>query len=393
MKILYLCSSADWHMVLWLKYFADRHEVLLFSDREDYLPRQQFGPKVQVIERYGHLGRLLGALALADGYWSRLDKLLSTGRYTRHIQRIVDEQRVDIIHAHSLYYGFLAAGIRRDVPVVFTPMGSDVILYAQTNPIHKRLARAAFARADVVTGDSILLQTQGYKVGARPDHNHIVQNGVDTEVVHPRRTDLKRRLGVADDETLIFSPRALAELYNIDVILRSIALLRDRGRKVRCMFSYAFGGEYVRGLKELTKELSLEKEVIWLGFLQYHEMAEHYNAADIVVSVPRSDSSPKSVYEAMFCRKPVVVSDLEWSHELLAGEDCVLRVKPGDAGDLAAALERLLDDRELRARLSANAYRKANEHFDYHANMRRMEDIMLAAVARAPAARRGAIRS
>ena len=80
------------------------------------------------------------------------------------------------------------------------------------------------------------------------------------------------------------------------------------------MFTYAFGNEYFDKLK-ISKELNLEKNVIWLGFKNYNEMAELYNASDIVISIPNSDSSPKSVYEAMFCKKPVIVSDLEWSNE------------------------------------------------------------------------------
>ena len=57
-------------------------------------------------------------------------------------------------------------------------------------------------------------------------------------------------------------------------------------------------------------------------------MSNHYNAADIVISVPSSDSSLEDKFnEAMYCKKPVVVSDLEWTNEILGDKNCFVRVK------------------------------------------------------------------
>lgn len=382
MNILFICSSSDWHMQLWLKYYADRHNVLVFSDREDHLKRQILDERITVIEDYGHFGRLFGRLEVKSLAFAHFNKLISSGRYAKLINAIINDYRVDIVHAHSLYYGFISAGIRPGIPVVFTPMGSDIIIYAQENFIYRYMAQKAFSRADVVTGDSLLLQKRGIKVGARAEYNYIIQNGVDTKIVYPKPNDLKSRLGVREGETLIFSPRALMELYNIEVIIRSLALVRDAGYKTKCMFSYAFGGKYLPRLKKLVKELSLEEVIIWLGFLEYEEMAQHYNAADIVVSVPSSDSSPKSVYEAMFCRKPIIISDLEWSYELLSGCECLLRVKVGNPESLADGIEYLIDHKSERETMASNAYEVACKHYDYYENMKQMEEIMLAAVRR-----------
>jgi glycosyltransferase involved in cell wall biosynthesis len=111
-------------------------------------------------------------------------------------------------------------------------------------------------------------------------------------------------------------------------------------------------------------------------------MAEHYNAADIVVSVPSSDSSPKSVYEAMFCKKPVIISDLEWSYELLSDCECLFRVKTNDSAALANGIKYLIDNKSVRDRIASNAYNLAHKYFDYSTNMQQMEEIMIAAISR-----------
>ena len=143
------------------------------------------------------------------------------------------------------------------------------------------------------------------------------------------------------------------------------------------MFSYAFGGEYYSKLKEKVTKLGLENNVIWLGHIKYEDMQLYYNACDLVISVPSSDSSPKSVYEAMFCGKPVIISDLEWSHELLYELDCVCRVDVGNADQLSETIIKIISDPSFSDKIIKNSLHLAHENFDYVANMVKMEKIML----------------
>ena len=118
------------------------------------------------------------------------------------------------------------------------------------------------------------------------------------------------------------------------------------------------------------------------GYIKYEKMQLYYNAADLVISVPSSDSSPKSVYEAMFCGKPVIISDLPWSYELLEELDCVLRVDVKNPVQLAQAIKSLIDDNELLQALSKNSLLLAHKFFDYDINMKKMEAIMLSTLDR-----------
>ena len=122
--------------------------------------------------------------------------------------------------------------------------------------------------------------------------------------------------------------------------------------------------------------LGLENYVIWLGFIKYEDMSLYYNASDLVISVPSSDSSPKSVYEAMFCGKPVIISDLEWSHEALDELECVCRVEVKNADQLSKRIMCLISDSKYSATITKNALQMAHKYFDYKVNMERMENIM-----------------
>ena len=56
--------------------------------------------------------------------------------------------------------------------------------------------------------------------------------------------------------------------------------------------------------------------MIFTGRLDHNKEIKYYYAdADVCVSIPSSDSSPFSVYEAMATKTPVIVSDLPWVSE------------------------------------------------------------------------------
>ena len=379
MNILYLASSADWHVDLWVKYFTVKHNVYLFSDREDYLRQQPF-KNVTVVSSPGLFGSTLNSIGSKSHKLHQLNKFLSVHKYARNIDDIIEKYDIDVVHAHTLYYGFLASFINKKTPVIFTPMGSSIIIHAQGNRLYRLMANKAFQRADLITNDSLVLQNSGYKVGASDVENHIVQNGVDSTIFYPHDNDLREKHEITPEEIVIFSPRAITPLYNIDIIIESIAQLVASGFKIKCMFSFAFGDDYFQKLNEQVDRLNLSEHIIWLGYLTYNDMAKYYNMADVVVSVPSSDSSPKSVYEAMFCRKKIVVSDLPWSYEILATEDCFLRVPVRDSIALSRAFEKLLNDEsELYAE---NAYCVAHKYFDYEKNMKGMERLMVDVIKR-----------
>jgi glycosyltransferase involved in cell wall biosynthesis len=374
-NILFIGSYSDWHVDLWAKYFTKEHQVYLFSDKEEYLTNQAYH-NITVIESEGVFGRILNLFKFKSHKWYQLNKLVSARVYAKQVDAVIDKYDIDIVHAHSLYYGYLASFIKGKATIVFTPMGSDIILHAQNNRLYQHMALNAFKKAHITTGDSLLLQKQGYKVGAKKDNNYIIQNGVDTSIFFPKENSIAKQYRVEQDEVLIFSPRGITPIYNIDIIVDALNLLIKKGYCIKCMFSFAFGDEYSDRIRRKIKEYGIEGNVIWLGCLSYIEMADHYNAADIIVSVPSSDSSPKSVYEAMLCKKPIVVSDLEWSYELLGDCSCLERVGVRDSDQLFASIEKIIIDPVYSQKLAKNSLLAAHKYFDYEKNMIQMEKIM-----------------
>ena len=113
-----------------------------------------------------------------------------------------------------------------------------------------------------------------------------------------------------------------------------------------------------------------------VGWLEPAELAALYRAAEVTVSIPRSDSSPRSVWEAMASGSAMVVSNLPWAHELLVdGENAlVVEARPEP---VAAAIERLLADEALREQLAASGRSLVERHRDREAELDRLESCYL----------------
>ncbi|MGH9320967.1 MAG: glycosyltransferase family 4 protein [Vicinamibacteria bacterium] len=121
-------------------------------------------------------------------------------------------------------------------------------------------------------------------------------------------------------------------------------------------------------LKRLASTLTLNDRVRFRGFVPPPELAAERASADVFV-IPLLDSttarlftSPLKLFEAMAARRPIVASDLPSIREVLAHEENALLVRPGDGVALAAAIERLLDDRALSERLASRAFEDVNAY-------------------------------
>ena len=88
---------------------------------------------------------------------------------------------------------------------------------------------------------------------------------------------------------------------------------------------------------------------------------QSYNASDIVISMPNSDSSPKSVYEAMFCKKPVIVSDLEWSNEFFEREKNILKVNSISPDEVTNKILEIISNPKKAKIITESAYKIARK--------------------------------
>jgi L-malate glycosyltransferase len=280
--------------------------------------------------------------------------------HVRWIRRLDRDLRPDVVHAHWLCGYAALAALAGAAPLVAMAWGSDVFRAGTVKTLANRIA---LGRAELAMADSEALLERLVELGARRDAAVLVNWGVDLRTFAPAngtRTAVRERLGLGPGP-VILSPRSLTEVYNPGTVLEAFELVRREVPDAQLVLKHMGSG----GPADVPGCIRV------VGHVPYEQMAWFYQAADVCLSIPSSDSSPRSVWEAMACGCPVVLSDLPWVTELIVPERDAL-VVPIDAAAVARAVRRVLSDGELAARLARRGRMLAAEHRDRDAEMDRL---------------------
>jgi glycosyltransferase involved in cell wall biosynthesis len=121
-------------------------------------------------------------------------------------------------------------------------------------------------------------------------------------------------------------------------------------------------------------ELPYPERVTVIGNVPYEAMVDYYRAADVCVSMTSSDGSPRSIWEAMACGTPCVVSDLPWVRELIEPGNEALAVDI-DPGALADAVLQVFAQPDLAARLGEGGRRLVIRDLDRERHLDSLVDV------------------
>lgn len=137
-----------------------------------------------------------------------------------------------------------------------------------------------------------------------------------------------------------------------DVLLNAIALI-DKSIIRNFVFVTPSGLNESADFFALVKKLNIHDAIVLMARLNNHELKTVYEKSSAVVIPSRYEGFGLAVVEAWEMKKPVVASDVAAINEHgIDGKNCLL-VEPGDPQKLARAMEEVVRDRELAARLVA----------------------------------------
>ena len=128
------------------------------------------------------------------------------------------------------------------------------------------------------------------------------------------------------------------------------------------------------------RELGLEVDVLFTGFLEGEQKLVAPGDCDLFVLPSYSETFGVAVVEAMACSKPVVISNQVGIRREIARAEAGLEV-PCQAEALADALMGLIGAADLRRRLGANGQRLAQAQFSLTAMATALQEAYIAAMA------------
>jgi glycosyltransferase involved in cell wall biosynthesis len=287
-------------------------------------------------------------------------------RAFRALLQLIRRERPDIVHAHMPISGFLArlAAAAAGVPVVaYTCHG---FLFNQPGPWWRRAISLAMEWVagrvtSIYTTVSMEEAADARRLRIHPRAVGI-GNGRNPARFHPdpaARTRIREALGC--------TPAAVA----IVIVSR---LVRHKGYpELLAAMRHVPGAELWVVGERLTSDHGADMEPLFaasdLGLrlrrLGYRaDVAAVLAAADIFVLPSHFEGLPMSVIEAMLTGLPVVATDIRGPREQVIHGETGLLVPPATIEPLAAALRRLVDDPQLRARMGDAGRTRATSLYD-----------------------------
>jgi len=352
MRICYLARANQFYFVRWYEYFTRRgHQVYVLSGDISHMNRNLAVPAG--VEVY-----FLPEKKLKGQEISFLYNLMRLPLIMSALKKIIRNLAPDIIHAHQITPSGLWGALSNFHPFIITPIGSDVMVHARENFFYKLITQYALRKADLITSDSFALRDAIFQFGGSQEKTHIIQNGVDFSVFNPN-----------------VDGHELREKLDIDCIVKAIPRVLCSFPDAQFLFTYVME-DSLYSVEELVTKLGVENPVKFIGAVDYEEMPYYHSIADVLVSVPSSDSSPCSVYEAMACRTPVVVSDLPWTKHFMKNGQNAMIVPVNSPAATADAILKILHNDQLKSKLVEGGLSTVKKYVDYQKNMEMMENLM-----------------
>lgn len=217
----------------------------------------------------------------------------------KQLKKTITETRPDILVLYQLNLtAFVAvlANKKTKIPTFAIGIGSDILTMPQKGLPYKAMLKYILKNSQAYNAGSpyLLEQMQRYC----PKHSEILLANLGINPIQP-----------IEKEKIVFSNRLHSPLYRIDEVIKAFANFVSKPEFEDWLLVVAATGKE-KEFQQLSQSLGIEDKVKFVGWLSQKENAEYYAKSKIYISLPKSDSFPISLMEAMSGECIPVISDL-----------------------------------------------------------------------------------
>lgn len=217
----------------------------------------------------------------------------------KEVKKILSCNRYDILVLYQLnltaFFAVLA-NKKTKIPTFAIGIGSDILTMPKKGWAYKAMLKYILKHSQAYNAGSpyLLEQMQRYC----PKNAKILLANLG---INPIQAQKK--------ENIIYSNRLHSPLYRIDEVIKAFANFVSKPEFADWLLVVAATGKE-KEFQQLAHSLGIKDRVKFVGWLSQKENAEYYAKSKIYISLPKSDSFPISLMEAMSGECIPVISDL-----------------------------------------------------------------------------------
>jgi glycosyltransferase involved in cell wall biosynthesis len=232
----------------------------------------------------------------------------------RQTKSILSKLSPDVLVLYQLNLtAFVAtlANRKKKIPAFAIGIGSDILTMPKKGWAYKAMLKYVLKHSQAYNAGSPYLLEQMQKYC--PKHSEILLANLGINPMQP-----------IEKEKIVFSNRLHSPLYRIDEVIKAFANFVSKPEFEDWRLVVAATGKE-KEFQQLSQSLGIEDRVKFVGWLSQKENAEYYAKSKIYISLPKSDSFPISLLEAMSGECLCIISDLPaYKGIMKQGENCLI---------------------------------------------------------------------
>lgn len=298
---------------------------------------------------------------------------------------VAREHSLDLLHVHYAVPHATAAILARAMlheehrlRIITTLHGTDTTLLGR-DPGYGPAIRHALEHSDAITTVSEFMRRETVRLLGVQRPIEVIHNFFEPHAPTHRRAEVRAELGLRDDEAMLLHLSNLRPLKRIDLMLDTVARLRDR---IACKLVILAGADSSKLAAEVTRRGLRDRVVIRE---RVTAIEDYLQAADLGLFTSEVESFCLSILELMSVGVPSAAFATGGIPEVTRDGETGVLAKFGDTAALAAGIEALLRDPVRRQAMGEAGRRRAREHFSAAAIVPRYEDLYRRVVEAVPA--------
>jgi glycosyltransferase involved in cell wall biosynthesis len=275
----------------------------------------------------------------------------------------------NVIHSHyASSYGLLGA-LTFFKPFIVSAWGSDVMEFPKKSLLQKFILKFVLYRANKICVTSNVLEKEISNYTNKPVY--VIPFGINLNVFFAFK---EVRL---NNEFTFGCVKYLEKIYNIDKVILAFNLLSKKYPSANLKLKIVGNGGEKENLQKLIEAHHLTFKVSMLGEVPHAQVPYHLNTLDVLVNVSEIESFGVSVAEAMACKIPVIVSNIEGFKDLIPNKNVGLITNSTSVESVFVAMETYFLNSDLRNTTANNAYQHIRQKFNWFLNLNQMEKLYL----------------
>ena len=266
---------------------------------------------------------------------------------------IARQYQLDIIHTQTEFsLGLLGVWIAKElrIPVVHTyhTQYEDYVRYIAKGMVIrpsmvKYIVRGFMSDLDGVICPSEIVYDLLMKYKVKVE-KRVIPTGIELakferpEITAENIADLREKLGISNQETMLLSLSRISYEKNIQAVLAALPAVLEENPDVKLVV--AGDGPYLSDLKSQAKRLNITDAVIFTGMIAPSETALYYKAADFFISASTSETQGLTYLESLASGTPIIAHGNPYLDNVI--NDKMFGTLYYEERDLAGAIWKLL---------------------------------------------------